>query len=134
MRRLMLMFAAAAALAPAAGWAAQSQAQGAAAQNPARQCFFTRDWRGWKAIDRNALYARVGANRVMRFDFAGGCPGLTSPGARLVTSSVTGQVCTALDLDVQVQNPPGFATPCIVSKMTPLTAAEVAALPKKLTP
>jgi len=139
MRRLMLVFAAAAASAPAAGWAAQSQApgqtQGAAAQGgAARQCFFTRDWRGWRAVDRNALHARIGVNRVVRIEFDRGCPGLTSAGARLVTSSVTGQVCSPLDLDVRVSNPPGFATPCIVSKITHLTPAEIAALPRNQVP
>jgi hypothetical protein len=125
---LLALGLAAAALAPVTG-----SAQGARPAE-ANQCFFTNNWRGWRAIDDKSMYARVGLNQVYRIDFVGGCPGLKSPAARLITSSVTGQVCKPLDLDVKVSDLQGFSTPCIVERITPLTITEIAALPKNLTP
>ena len=77
--------------------------------------------RAGKAIDNNAMYIRVGLHQIYRVDFAHGCPGLTNPAVHLVTHSHTGSVCSALDLDVEVQQsgPGGFNTPCIASKLTP---------------
>jgi hypothetical protein len=110
----------------------------AAAPAPAgRQCFYTRDWRGWRAADPEgtAMYVRVGVSRVYRVEFAGTCRQLTSPSARLVTESTFGQVCSAVDLTVKVSDSSGLApTPCIVKGLTALTPAEVAQLPKKLVP
>jgi hypothetical protein len=132
MRRTILMLTALALMAPAA--ASAQGPEGAQSKAGPRQCFFSRDWRGWKAIDSKGLYARIGLDRVFRVDFANGCPGLTSPATHLVTSAINGQVCDALDLDVKVSDLQGFATPCIVTGVTALTPAQIAALPKKLTP
>jgi hypothetical protein len=126
MRNVSLALLAAVALIPATAWAQPAK--------PAGQCFFTRDWNGWRAADNNAMYIRVQQSRIFRVDFAGGCPGLTSPATHLITKSTTGDVCTALDLDVKVSDDHGFSTSCIVDKITPLTKAQASALPKNLIP
>ncbi len=101
---------------------------------PAPQCFFDRDWRGWKAESDKVMYIRVDLNKIYKVGFSAGCPGLTSPNAHLVTHSRSGSVCSALDLDIKVSDLQGFSTPCIASSLTPLTPQEAAALPKKLRP
>lgn len=131
MRTLLFAALAAATLAPALGSAQQSApAQG-------RQCFLMHDWRGWRPTnDEKSMYIRVGVNQVYRVDFARGCPGLRSPSSHLITDSSngSGQVCSAIDLDIKVSEQRGFATPCIATGITPLTKADIAALPKNLTP
>jgi hypothetical protein len=104
------------------------------AKPPARQCFFSRDWRGWKAVDNKSMYIRVGLNQIYRVEFSSGCPGLTSPNAHLITSSHTDSICSALDLDIKVSDLQGFSTPCIASKLSKLSAADMAAIPEKLQP
>ncbi len=98
------------------------------------QCFFDRDWRGWKAIDDKSMYIRVDINHFYRVDFSSGCPEMREPNARLITHSTSGSVCNALDLDIKVRQPGGFSTSCIASKLTQLTPAEAAAIPKKQLP
>lgn len=126
MRKIALALLAAAVVIPAA---ASSQPA-----KPANQCFFDRDWRGWKAIDNKSMYIRTGLHQIYRVDFSAGCPGLTSPNAHLVTSSHTGSICSAIDLDIKVSDLQGFSTPCIPSSLTPLTKEDMAAIPKKLVP
>jgi len=45
-------------------------------------------------------------------------------------------VCSAVDWDLRVgqTGQRGFQSPCIVKTMTPMTADEVAAIPKKFKP
>ncbi len=127
MRALALSLALAA-LAPIAASAQTSSA-------PARQCFFSRDWRGWKAVDDKSMYIRIGLHDLYRVEFKNGCPGLTSPNAHLITQSRTGDnVCSALDLDIKVSDLQGFSTPCIATGLTKLSAAEAQAVPKRLQP
>jgi hypothetical protein len=126
MRQVALALLVAAAVAPAAVPAAQAA--------PAGQCFFSRDWKGWKAIDDKSMYVRVGLNKFYRVDFSSGCPELKQPNVHLITPSTTGTVCTALDLDIKVQQVGGPTVACVASKLTPLSADEVAAIPKKQLP
>ena len=126
MRNLTFALLAAVAIIPAAAAAQPAK--------PANQCFFSRDWRGWKAIDDKSMYIRTGMHQIYRVDFSAGCPGLTSPSAHLITSSHTDSICSAIDLDVKVSDLQGFSTPCIASKLTRLTPADMAAIPKKLEP
>jgi hypothetical protein len=99
------------------------------------QCFYSRDWRGWRAADETTLYARVRLNDIYRIEFKHGCSGLRAPGARLITSSTNGRVCSPIDLDVKVTNSADIgATACIVTGVTRLSPDEVKALPKALLP
>jgi hypothetical protein len=126
MRKLTLALLAAVAILPVAASAQPAK--------PVNQCFFDRDWRGWKAIDNKSMYIRTGLHSIYRVDFSSGCPGLTSANAHLITESHTGSVCNAIDLDIKVSDLQGFSTPCIASGLTKLTEADMAAIPKKLVP
>ncbi len=102
---------------------------------PAPQCFYSHDWQGWKAApDSKSIYIHVGVNQFYRIDFSDRCPTLQAPNAHLVTRPVNDLICSAIELDLKVVDQPGFAVPCIVSSITPLSPADVAALPKKLRP
>jgi hypothetical protein len=103
----------------------------------ASQCFFANNWNGgWKATpDSKAIYIRVGVNKLYRLDLSSSCPELQQPDAHLI-NRIRGSstLCSALDFDLSVSVGHGFTTPCIVSKLTPLSDAEAAALPKNLRP
>lgn len=103
---------------------------------PAPQCFFSTDWNGWKATkDSKAIYIRVGVNQIYRLDLSTECPELQMPDAHLITHiRGSSSICSPLDLDLKVSDMHGFATPCIVSKITPLSPAEAAALPRDVRP
>jgi hypothetical protein len=123
-------FVAAAALAAAAllGGAAPALAQG-------QSCFFVNQWNGWKAANDHTIYIGVSNNhRIYRLDMAGSCPALNDPTSTLITNNHTDSICSAIDWDLRVRQAPGFATPCIVAKMTQLSPAEAAALPRNLRP
>jgi hypothetical protein len=110
-------------------------AQAGPAPRSAPQCFNLRDWSGWKATaDGKSIYIRIGVSDLYRLDFGYTCHAATGIGVHLVTR-VRGSsfVCSPLDLDLKVGDG-GFATPCIVSRITPLSSAEAAALPKSLRP
>ncbi len=107
-----------------------------AADDSARHCFFSSQFNNWKAADDKTMFIRVGVNRYFRVEFANGCQTLTWPNAILVTQfRGSNTVCSAIDWDLKVsQGPHGITEACIVSQMTELTPAEVAALPKKAKP
>src|ERR1700761_1408795 len=100
------------------------------------QCFYTHDWDGWKATpDNRTIYIRVGMNKVWRLDLARACPALSTPNARLITDQRgSGSICTALDLDLKVEDVNGFPVGCIVSHIAPLSHDEASALPRGLKP
>jgi Family of unknown function (DUF6491) len=113
-----------------------SGAGAAPANHAAPQCFNLRDWSGWKAsADGKSIYIRTGVRNLYRLDFDYACHAAQGIGVHLVTKVRGGSfICNPLDLDLKVADGTGFATPCIVSKITPLSADEAAALPKALTP
>lgn len=125
MRRQIMAGALAAAI---LGLAAPALAQG-------QSCFFVNQWNGWKAADDHTIYLNVsGGHRIFRLDIAGSCPALLDPTSTLITDNHTDSICTAVDWNLKVRQAPGFAMPCIVSKMTQLTPEQAAALPKNLRP
>lgn len=96
------------------------------------QCFESHDWQGWKAPNAKTMYINVQNHNVYRLDFSGSCPEMLYPGSHLITTiRGSSQICSPIDLDLKVSDMRGFATACIVSKITPMSQAEVAALPKK---
>ena len=110
-------------------------AQPEPAKAPAPACFFSRDWQGWKAsADDKSIYIRVGFNRIYRLDLASSCPDLHYPDAHLITNLRGDSICDALDIDLKVGQGHGFATPCIVRKLSQLSPEEAKALPKALQP
>jgi hypothetical protein len=105
-------------------------------QHAPSKCFYTRDWNGWKASpDAKSIYIRVGVRDLYRLDFSHACSAALGGGVHLVTR-VRGSslICSPVDLDLKVSDSQGFATPCIVSGITPLSAGDAAALPKNLRP
>jgi hypothetical protein len=106
----------------------------ATAQPAHSQCFSIRDFHSWKALDARTLYIRVDTRRYFRLDLETSCPLLLSQNSHLVTKwRGSSWVCSAIDWDLKVSDDPirGFASPCIVRKMTALTDSEAAAIPRK---
>lgn len=129
---ILSMLGAACAFTLAAGPSALPEAT---AKPQATSCFWSRDWQGWKAsADSTAIYLRVGRDRIYRMDLASACPELRYPDAHLVTTLHTGSICDALDIDLKVAQGQGFATACIVRKLSQLSPEEAKALPKALQP
>ena len=103
----------------------------------AKRCFFIRSFQNWKAMDNKTIYIRVNLNQYYRLDLANRCSNLMWPDSRLITQwRGSSSVCSGLDWDLKVAQggTRGFATPCIVKTMTPLTAAQAAAIPRKFRP
>lgn len=119
-------------------FAATPEASGraATASEPAPRCFLSRDWEGWRATpDLKSFYARVGIADIYRFDLANACAPLQDPDVHIVTRLHQTWICDAMDVNViQVSNGHGLTEPCLVTKITPLTRAQAAALPKGLRP
>ncbi|MGA9795181.1 MAG: DUF6491 family protein [Rhizomicrobium sp.] len=111
-----------------------------ASAQPANTCFSMREFQTWKAPDAHTIYVKVAVNHFYRLDLASDCAELQMPGVHLVTKSRgSDQVCDALDWDIsastrQFGQPGGAEMKCIVKTMTPMSAAEVAAIPPKFRP
>jgi hypothetical protein len=100
---------------------------------PAPRCFSVADQRTWRAPDAKTMYVRVWPRDYYRLDLVGACSALTWPDSFLIqTFRGTSTVCSHLDWDLKVsQSGGGIPVPCMVEKMTPLTPAQVAAIPEK---
>ena len=113
--------------------AAPGYATDAAATAPS--CFRTTDIGNHTVGDARTLYLKVGLNDIYRVETAGNCATKSDAYNALVIKTVASStlVCRPLDLDIAI-NRSGFVSPCIVSGLTQLTPAEIAALPAKLRP
>ncbi len=124
----------------AAGLLAQALGGPAAAAPtaPANSCFRTSDMRNHTVVDDHTIYVDVGGRGIYRITAAGRCFAGMFPTDPLVigTTASSGYVCKPIDLDLGVRNggANGITTPCIVNGISRLTAAEAAAIPKKLKP
>lgn len=98
-------------------------------------CFLRREWTGaWRVTpDASTLYINV-SGAIYRLELDGKYPLLRSPWAVLHDADSAASICTAIDFRLSVSDHIGNEATPIVKKMTLLTAAEVAALPKKLRP
>lgn len=115
--------------------AATAQTAPATSKPAKSQCFFSSQWRGWRAPDDRTVYIRVGGRDIYRLDLTSSCPGLRSPGAFLINRVRGGtNICSPLDLDLRVSQGGHFSTPCLVKSMTKLSPDEVTALPKSARP
>ena len=100
-------------------------------------CFYLRDWEGWKSPSPNVIYLRVGADRIYRFDLADNSPQLSYADARLVNGhQYSPWICSPQDLflTLTLVNQPGFAEHLFVRSITRLSPDEVAAIPAKFRP
>lgn len=103
------------------------------------KCFSMRDFNGWKSPDPRTIYIRVGTNSFYRLDLSAPCSRLQQPGIHLITKTRgSDQMCNGIDWELSVADTAtiggGFRQACIVKDQTPLSAAEVAAIPKKFKP
>jgi hypothetical protein len=113
----------------------------AAAPYTPNRCFMMHDFGNWKAADAKTIYIKVGLRDYYRLDLAAPCSTLLTPGSHLVTK-VRGsdQVCSGIDWDLSVSDssgpggPGGIHQACIVKTQTPLSTADVDAIPRKFKP
>jgi Family of unknown function (DUF6491) len=131
MKAPLLLAAAALGLAGAAHAATPAAA---APAKPVSQCFFSRDWAGWRAPDDHTLYLRVNVRDIYQVDLVGGSSSLLWPDSHLI-SEVRGSdsICNPIDLDLKVAND-HVVEPLFVKSLTKLTPEQVAAIPKKFLP
>jgi hypothetical protein len=135
MKHMLSMSAAAVAMLGSA--AAQTPPPAPLSTKPAPSCFQMPQFQNWKAADDKTLYIRVNMNQYYRLDLSASCSTLTWPGSHLITQTRgSTSVCSPVDWDLAVsQGPPGgIPQHCIVKAMTPLSPADVAAIPKKFKP
>jgi hypothetical protein len=134
-RGMLMLFALAAIGAPLAAGAADSSGSPTAQGVKPTPCFFRRDWDGgWKVTpDARTLYIRV-SGAVYRLQLVKPYPLLKSPFAVLDNVDANDAICSPLDFKFSVTDRIGNWETPIVKRMTLLTAAQAAALPRKLRP
>lgn len=119
-------------LASIAGLATASAFGAAAAPPPAKDsCIWTRDLRNHTVGDAHTLYFDVGGRDVLRVTTSNNCLSAVTSSDPIVLRDrpATGRICNKLDWDISIRG-----TRCIVTGMSKLTPAEVAALPPKVKP
>jgi hypothetical protein len=102
-------------------------------------CFRTRDMENHTVGGPKTLYVKVRPHKVYRIEMTNSClAGKTGSDPLILKPTVAStMICSSLDLDISVSSgppPAGFATPCLISGISRLTPAEVAAIPKKKRP
>ncbi len=98
-------------------------------------CFFRREWKGtWKTTpDSRTIYIGV-AHQIYRLDLDSAYPLLKSPWAVLYNRDSSNSICSAIDFKLVLSNQLGVREAVIVRRLTRLTPAEAASLPKSLRP
>ncbi len=98
-------------------------------------CFLRRDWTGgWKVTpDSRTIYINVSGS-IYRLDLNQAYPLLQSPWAVLHNTDASNAICSAIDFRLSVSDQIGNWQTPIVKKLTQLSAAQAAALPKRLRP
>jgi hypothetical protein len=106
-----------------------------AADSSSQPCFYARDINGFEAPDDHTVYIRVGASDIFRLDLQPNCTGLTFRQNIAIRSSPPegGFICTPLQAEV-VYRDNGIPETCPVSGLHKLSAAEIAATPKRNLP
>jgi len=98
-------------------------------------CFLRREWNGaWKVTqDARTIYIEV-SGQVYRLDLGSSYKILRDPFAVLINKGASDTVCGGPGFDLLVSNQAGIEQSPVVKRMTRLTPAEVASLPKELRP
>lgn len=125
-------------LAAAAALTGFQPAQGqppATGAEPAPACFRTHEIRGHTVGDDHTIYLNVRDRDFYRVDVSKPCLAGATSSDFIVIRNPPGSdiVCRPIQLDVGV-NTGGATSRCIVNSVTPMTPAEVAALPPKVRP
>jgi hypothetical protein len=105
----------------------------ATAASPAA-CFKRRDVRNHTVGGPKTLYLDVAGRDVYKIEMSNSCLASAVSSDPLIFNNQTGSqsVCKPLDLDITVSA--AGPSKCIVSSISKLSSAEVAALPKKMRP
>jgi hypothetical protein len=121
--------------APTLAGAALSDDGQAAPQTSSTACFLRREWTGsWKVTpDSRTIYIKV-AGSIYKLDLTQAYPLLQSPWAVLHNTDASDSICSAIDFRLSVSDRIGNWQTPIVKKMTRLSAAQAAELPKHLRP
>jgi hypothetical protein len=138
MRTHLIRFAAAVAAVTAFGGLSTPLAHASteAAAKPQNSCFTSNSWNGWStAASGDALYLRVNIRDIYRVDLTPGSHARRYADQFLV-NTVRGSnwICSPLDLDLYISDHQGFRQPLIARGLRKLSAAEVAAIPRKELP
>jgi hypothetical protein len=98
----------------------------ASAQSKDGQCVRTQFLRNHTIGDGHTLYFDYDGRGVVKLTTGGNClAAATSSDPLVLKDRSAGQLCRPIDWDIRVRG-----TPCIITGMSKLTPAEVAALPK----
>jgi hypothetical protein len=103
-----------------------AEAQPAADHPPS--CFYTSQIAGTRMANDHTLYIRTSARGYYRMDFASSCDANVNGPLIVHPFSNSGQICSAIGVDVSVRE---TGQRCLPTKLTPLTPDEVSAIPKK---
>jgi hypothetical protein len=103
-----------------------------ASPDKAHHCFYLSQWENWRSPTPDVLYLRVRVNDIYKVQLSHPESMLQDPFAHLI-SRVHGDdsVCAPIDLDLSVSAGEGFKVPLFPQSITKLTAAEIAAIPRK---
>ena len=101
------------------------------AHETANTCFYLRNIGASRVASPRDYYFRADGRRVFHIEFGSDC--LTAHTYPLIISSVdnSGQVCSAIGLNVKVRD---TGESCIPTRLSVLTPEEVAALPPNVRP
>jgi hypothetical protein len=98
-------------------------------------CFRGRDMGEWKSPEPHTMYVSVNPDRTYKLTFNQPCTPLSYADARITTKfSGPDSVCSPIDWDLRVGDRHGNRQACIVSTMSLMAPAEVAAIPGKYRP
>ena len=98
-------------------------------------CFFSRDYRGFRAINEHSFYIRTRISDIYRIDTDGACPQLAQPDARLITVvHGSDEICGPLDWQLQVATAADPPVACVVKRQTRLSPQQAATIPSRLRP
>ena len=108
----------------------------AAAAPPDGACIYANAWQDWSSPAPNVILLRVNVDDVYQLDLKYPSNQLKYPAMHLVNLYQTSQwLCRPSDFNLLLKdNYGGFSEPLFVTRITKLTPAEVAAIPRKLRP
>lgn len=114
--------------------ATSALAETAKPAKPKPDCFWSQNVTNFAADNEDNVYLRVGQKDVYRLEMFGPCRDVDfNTAIAIVPRSGSSNICTGMDADLVSRTSIGPQR-CAVRHITKLTAAEVAALPKRARP
>jgi hypothetical protein len=99
-----------------------------AAETAPRTCFDSAQVNDWTVADDQTVFLQTRSSDYYRVDLATPVRQLKSHSARLTFSSKTNQICGVRDLGLRLALSPNLRVPLGASKITKLSAEEIAAV------